>query len=248
MRLVEEGLRALAPDVIALQEVRVIPEALPNQAETLAAALGMHVIFAPTVAWGGGHEGLAILSRAPIGAHRAVELPHATEMERRLLLSARLETAAGPIWVHNTHLNYRLAHGKEREDQVQAVHDLVAACLPDNPQILLGDFNARPESSEIRWLTGLASLNGRSVYYQDAWALLHPHEAGWTWAAANPHTEPLSFLHPDRRLDYIFVTIRRRDGRGAVRACRIVLDQPDGDGTYPSDHFGLMAEIQIAPG
>jgi endonuclease/exonuclease/phosphatase family metal-dependent hydrolase len=111
----------------------------------------------------------------------------------------------------------------------------------------MGDLNARPESDEIRWLCGLTTLAGRRVHYQDAWSRVRPNEPGWTWVADNPHTAALAFLEPDRRLDYIFVTPRRRDGRGVIHDCRIVLDRPSADGVYPSDHFGVMAEIQVTP-
>jgi endonuclease/exonuclease/phosphatase family metal-dependent hydrolase len=112
----------------------------------------------------------------------------------------------------------------------------------------MGDFNARPESDEIRWLRGLCTLSGRRTHFQDAWDRLHPGERGWTWSSANPYTKPLAFLEPDRRIDYIFVTPMRRDGRASIRSCRIVLDQPAPDGAYASDHFGLLAEIQIDGG
>ena len=247
MALVASGLAELGPDVVGLQEVREIPGQLPNQAETLARAGGYHHVFSPTVAFGGGHEGLAILSKAPIAEHAFLELPHVRPEERRILLSARLQTAAGNVWVHTTHLNYRLQHGRERQDQVVAIDGAVSARAGDLPQILMGDFNARPESDEIRWLRGLCTLDGRRVHYQDAWERLHPGERGWTWSSANPYTAPLRFLEPDRRIDYIFVTTMRKDGRGTIHDCRIVFDQPQG-GVFASDHFGLLAEIQIPAG
>ena len=83
------------------------------------------------------------------------------------------------------------------------------------------------------------------MLYQDAWAALHPGEPGWTWARANPYTGRLAFLQPDRRLDYIFVTPERRDGRGRILDCRIVFDQPSPAGVWASDHFGVLAEVQI---
>jgi len=110
----------------------------------------------------------------------------------------------------------------------------------------MGDFNARPESDEIRWLRGQVSLAGRRTYYQDAWERLHPGERGFTWASANPYTKVLEFLEPDRRLDYIFVTPMRKDGRARIKSCTIVLDKPAADGVLASDHFGLMAEVQMA--
>jgi endonuclease/exonuclease/phosphatase family metal-dependent hydrolase len=248
MEIVGRGLRELAPDVVGLQEVREVPGQLENQAATLARAGGYQHVFAPAVPFGGGHEGLAILARVPIAEHAVLELPHALPEERRILLSARLETAAGNVWVHTTHLNYRLHHGQQRQDQVKAIDAAVAARTNDLPQIVMGDFNARPESDEIRWLRGLTTLDGRRVHYQDAWDRLHPREAGWTWASANPYTAPLRFLEPDRRLDYVFVTTQRRDGRGTIHECRIVFDRPDPDGVFASDHFGLLAEVQIPAG
>ncbi len=251
MPLVIEGLRALAPDLVALQEVRDIPGTLPNQAEKIAAAIGMTHVFASAVEWGGGHEGLGIISRHAMAQYEVTELPHGTATERRIMLSARLRAGAGEIWAHTTHLNYRLHHGKEREDQVLALEPVVAARSGELPQILLGDFNATPDSDEIRWLRGLTTLGGRRVFYQDAWALTHldtgAAAGGITWAKSNPFTAPLRWLNPDRRIDYIFVSPQRRDGRGKVAGCAVVLDAPDTEGVYPSDHFGLMADIQITP-
>jgi endonuclease/exonuclease/phosphatase family metal-dependent hydrolase len=245
MKLIAEGIRALAPDVVALQEVCSFPD-LPNQAETLARETGLSFVFAPATPFRSGQEGLAILSRPPVVAHESRELPHASPLERRILLTAGLAVGDRTVWVHVTHLNYRLTHGRQREDQVLAIDELVAARKDVEPQILMGDFNARPESDEIRWLCGLTSLRERRTVYQDAWGRLHPGDPGWTWASANPYTRALNFLQPDRRLDYIFVTPERRDGRGRILDCRMVFDQPTG-GVYPSDHYGLFAEVQITP-
>ena len=247
MALVVEGLRELAPDVVTLQEVREVPGQLPNQAETLAKAAGFAQVFAPATPFGGGQEGLAILSRHPIVEHETLELPHAEPNERRILLSARVQNGQGSVWVHTTHLNYRLTHGRQREDQVQAIAVRVAGRTSDSPQILMGDFNARPEADEIRFLRGMVTLAGRRTYFQDAWERVHPGDPGWTWPRSNPYTAKLAFLEPDRRLDYIFVTPMRGDGRGTVLSCAMVLDKPGVDFVYASDHFGLLAEIQVEP-
>ena len=62
----------------------------PNTAQTLAAALGLSYVFAPATEWGGGVEGLAILSRHPIATHQHIELPQPRPDERRILLWAQL--------------------------------------------------------------------------------------------------------------------------------------------------------------
>lgn len=247
MQLAVDELKALQPDVIGLQEVRQVPGVVPNQAETLAQALGMQHTFAPATPWGGGDEGLAILSRHPIGDARVHELPHAQPTERRILLGATLGTPLGPVEVYTTHLNYRLADGGKREDQVVAIDDHIAAAASELPKILMGDFNATPDSDEIRFLRGLHTAGGRRTFWQDAWERRHGRADGFTWARANPYTMRLRWLERDRRIDYIFVGPMRRDGRGVVRDCRIVLDRPAADGALPSDHFALYAEVQMAP-
>jgi endonuclease/exonuclease/phosphatase family metal-dependent hydrolase len=255
LHLVAEKLSGLLPDVVALQEVRELPGVIPNQAEMLAAPRGWNYVYAPSSSWGGGTEGLAIISRFPIGAHDFRHLPHSSEKEGRIVLSARLDSDLGPIWVHTTHLSYREHEGRFRENQVLLVDEVVAARktgdAADNPQVIMGDFNATPASDEIRWLTGQTSLEGRRTFYQDAWDVAHPGQPGWTWARANHYTDLMHWLRADRRLDYIFVTPPRRDRRGTIHAARVLFDEPvvlpSGERLYASDHFGVLAEVQLVP-
>lgn len=254
MELCQQHLRALRPDVVALQEVREIPGTLENTAATLARALDLHYVFAEALPWGGGTEGLALLSRARIAASDHRELPHATAAERRVVLHAELDFAGTRVAAFTTHLNYRMSHGVEREDQVEAVDQFVTATvakIAPAPAVtlLMGDFNATPDSDEIRFLRGLHSLRGRRTYYQDAF-LAHTdreRDAGLTWSRRNPYTQRLRFLQTDRRLDYVFVGAPARTGRGVVHSCRVVLDEGDADGVFPSDHFGVLAEVQLLP-
>lgn len=251
LALVGEKLTSLQPDVVALQEVREVPDRIVNQAEMLGAERGYRHVFAPSTEWGGGHEGLAILSRFPIGAHEVRALPHTAEKEGRIVLSARIDSSFGEIWAHTTHLSYRENEGRQREDQVLAVDEAITAHKSDNPQILMGDFNAVPHSDEIRWLCGLTTLGGRRVFYQDTWDILHANVPGYTWARSNSFTSRMGWLRGDRRLDYIFTTPPRRDGRGTVHSSRLLLDEPtvlpDGERLFASDHFAVVAEIQLVP-
>jgi endonuclease/exonuclease/phosphatase family metal-dependent hydrolase len=247
LALIVESCRSLAPDVIALQEVRVVPGRVDNTAETIARALGMSWTFASATPWGGGDEGVAICSRFPIGRTEHAELPHAVPDERRVVLGAALSTPRGALPVFTTHLNYRLADGAKREDQVAAVDAFTAGWSTELPRILCGDFNAVPQSDEIRFLRGLHSHGGRRTYWQDAFEHAHVGERGVTWAARNPYTERLGWLEPDRRIDYVFVSPMFRDGRATVVRCDVVLDQPTPAGVWASDHFGLLADVRIAP-
>ena len=247
LAVVAEGLAGLEPDIVTLQEVREVPGKVPNQAAELAHRQGLQYVFVPSTAWGGGHEGLAVLSRYPIGEYDFRPLPHNTDKEGRIVLSVRVDSEWGEIWVHTTHLSFRENEGKKREDQVMFVDEVVQSHDNGNVQLLTGDFNATPDSDEIRFLRGLHTSSGRRTFWQDAWERRHGHAEGYTWARANPYTARLRWLERDRRLDYIFVSPMKRDGRGVVHDCRIVLDRASADGALPSDHFALFAEVQLSP-
>ncbi|HEY6179490.1 MAG TPA: endonuclease/exonuclease/phosphatase family protein, partial [Kofleriaceae bacterium] len=190
---------------------------------------------------------------------RVLALPEARPTEARILLSAQLETAGGPIWVHTTHLHYRLDDGVAREHQVLAIDDAIRRCGRDRdspPQILCGDFNATADSDEIRFLRGLTTLGGRRTHFQDAWLRLHREPGpgdgpveGITWSSENRFTRPLRSLDLDRRIDYVFVTTRKKDGRGTIHDCRVVLTEREGLGEVAicaSDHYGVCADVQVA--
>lgn len=250
------ALAALRPDVVLLQEVRC-GDGLENTAARLAGRLGdgCSATYAcatagPAGTWGAGsgagEEGLAVLTRHRVVAHRELELPEARPDERRLLLSARLEIEGRPVDVHTTHLHWRLGDGLARERQVLALDEAARAFGADAPRILAGDFNAAPDTDEIRFLTGKHTLGGRRTVWQDAFARVRPHEDGWTWASRNPQTEWLRWLDRDRRIDYVFVSPEAPDGRGRVLDARVALDAPDPQsGVWPSDHFAVVADVQI---
>jgi endonuclease/exonuclease/phosphatase family metal-dependent hydrolase len=260
LALAERQLRALAPDVVCLQEVRPLDgRAGRSTADVLGDALGMRVTWGESVRWDdgaygpgtpGGVEGLAILSRGAVLEERRLILPEARPAETRQLLSAKLEVggASGAIWVHTTHLHYRLDDGVAREQQVVAVDDAIRACgrgNTDAPQILCGDMNSTPDSDEMRFLRGLHTLSGKRTHWQDAWLRIHgAHVEGVTWSSENEHTRPLRSLDIDRRIDYVYVTSRKKDGRGTITACDVVLAERDGD-VCASDHYGVCADVTV---
>lgn len=264
LALAARQLVALAPDVVCLQEVRPLDgKSGRTTADVLADGLGMQARYAVAVEWPdgawshmpGGQEGLAVLARR-IDDIRVLPLPEPRPTEARILLSAQVATDAGPIWVHTTHLHYRLEDGIAREQQVLAIDEAIRALRSDTspPQILCGDMNATAESDEMRFLRGLTTLGGRRTHFQDAWLRLHrepdvdggPAE-GITWCSENPNTRPLRSLDIDRRLDYVYVTTRKKDGRGTIHRCEVVLTEREGDDQIcASDHYGVLVDVQIA--
>ena len=228
------------PDVVCLQEV--IHSSDENQAADLAeaAAATYHVAYGASFAFGEGMFGNAVLSRWPIEDHHRSLLPFDPDRGdmQRILLHARTRG----LDVFSTHLTHFHTAGSLREAEAAEVGRLVDERADPNatlPPILAGDFNAEPDSTEIRHLCGLASLAGRSTYFQDAWRVAGRGGPGHTWDNANPLAAAQHEL--DRRLDYVFVGWRK-DGPGRVRRAQVVCDRPL-TGTFASDHFGVVAEV-----
>jgi endonuclease/exonuclease/phosphatase family metal-dependent hydrolase len=267
LELAIRQLRALAPDVICMQECRPLDGVSGRTtADALAEALGMHAHYATSCTWNAGdgnmktsgQEGLAILAKSPLLETRVTSLPEGRAAETRILLSGRVATAAEPVWVHTTHLHYRLDDGVAREKQVLAIDAAIRGCGRDNtspPHILCGDFNATPDSDEMRFLRGLTTLDGKRTHFQDAWLRLHrecgPGDGpaqGITWSSDNELTRPLRSLDIDRRIDYVYVTSRKKDGRGTIHDCRVVMTDRDPTGDFcATDHYGVLAVVQVVP-
>jgi endonuclease/exonuclease/phosphatase family metal-dependent hydrolase len=242
-------LRHLDADVVCLQEVLADgPDAADragagrNTARWVAERTGYgHVALGLVEGRPGLLFGNAVLSKRPIDHEAVFDLPTAEQPGdvQRVLLHAR----TGGLDVFTTHLTSLYECGEQRERQVLRIDEVIraeadpAAALPP---ILAGDFNAEPDSTEIRFLTGSTSLHGRSTYYQDAWRVAGGREPGFTWSNENPYAA--AEFEPDRRIDYVFAGWRRDDGRGRITACSVVCDRPL-TGTWPSDHFGLLADI-----
>jgi len=248
--LIRDGLAALEPDVVGLQEVLAF--AGGNQAQEIAADLGWHVHYGPAWQLGGGVTlGNAILSRWPL---RGAEVHPIADVagQGRSVAHAFLDAPCGHVPVFVTHLTFEMYLGHLRCEQVRRLADYVAERAPVGdatfPPILLGDFNCEPDSDEMRFLRGRTALGGKSVYFADAWvATEHTRggaEPGWTYDRRNPYA--LRSREPSRRIDYVYVRGPDRKLRGEPLSARIVLDAPSGD-VWPSDHFGVLAEIQAAP-
>ncbi|MGI8792138.1 MAG: endonuclease/exonuclease/phosphatase family protein [Acidimicrobiales bacterium] len=233
----------LEPDAICLQEV--MDDGTRSTAGWLAehADGEWHQVFGgSSVRWAPEQRfGNSVLTREPITDSASYELPYdedATDTHR-VVVHAR----AGGIDLFSTHLAWRYEVGALRERQVAAIDRIIterADPASPLPPILAGDFNAEPDSTEIRFLSGLASIDGHSTYYQDAWRVAGAAGPGWTWDNRDPFAA--AEHEPDRRIDYVFVGWRRDSGAGRVESGRVICDRAL-TGTFASDHFGVVADI-----
>lgn len=233
-----------APDVVCLQEVWA--DGTAHQAELLAAPLGFHVARTEGQPTDGPTLGNAVLSRWPVIEQREIALPRAdgTPGHRRALV-AWLDTPWGAWPVVSTHLEYRFDESDVRERQARSILELVAEVRGnperDLPVIVAGDFNAVPDSDEIRLLTGRRAAPVRNLVLSDCWE--HVGEgAGLTWRSDNPYQEASAW--PDRRLDYVFVSWPRPKPVGnPVRTWLAGVHAVDG--VVPSDHAAVVVELAV---
>jgi endonuclease/exonuclease/phosphatase family metal-dependent hydrolase len=235
------GIRELAPDVVALQEVVDVPDLLGP---------GWHEVWHSRRAEDG--SGAALASRWPIGevheidgrmTSRARDLPWSGTVVAEVLAPEPV----GPfLAVHHKPL-YRLDGERERELQAVSAAQLVEAVAPDPGRhvVLLGDFDARPDAACMRFWTGRQSLDGMSVCYHDAWETVHGDEPGHTFTPENGLVQVGGFhLVRGRRIDYVLVRGRPEGPTLAVRSCDRVLVEPV-NGVQASDHYGVLAELVV---
>ncbi|MDB4956345.1 MAG: putative secreted protein [Myxococcales bacterium] len=243
--LIRQGLLALDADVIGLQEVLGFA-GMPSQADEIAAGTGWNVHHVPAWDIGGGLTfGNAILSPHALIDTASLPLPSPPGLDTRTVAFARVAAPHGPLPVFVTHLTFQLHLGHARCEQVRALSDHVARLAPIDgpPPVLLGDFNADPDSDEMRFLRGLTPLGGQCVYFADCWSTTQ-NGIGYTYDRRNEYA--LRSREPSRRIDYAYVRGPDRHLRGEPIAARLALDQQI-NGVWPSDHFALVADISAAP-
>jgi len=226
--IMEAELRRLSPDAIVLQEV-LQDDGLPNQAQTLARNLGYHAFFVSVDPVDRERRyGNAILTREP-ATHRGF---------RRLQPHDAYRTAG---WVRTTvngrdvnlyvvHLDFEDRSGATRGKQIADLLDFVDATRGDAPVVIGGDFNITADAPE------LAPLRDRFV---DAYAAAHPDEPVEDVA----HTTLNPRFNPPARIDRIYLEKGRFETPESTR----ILDVPDAEGRWASDHFGVWARLPFGP-
>jgi len=233
---IEHVIEAENPDVLFMQEVHTTDK----QAENLAAKFGYQCVVT-TSPW---NMGNAILSRWPIVRFGQEQLPNAAgEPAHRRALWAVLDTPWGQWPVIGTHIDHRFDESHVRQLQVDAISDLVLTLRTDPsadlPVLIGGDFNAVPDSDEIRRLTGRTAVKNRNVVFADMWEL-KGDGSGHTWSDRNEYLANANW--PNRRIDYLFVTWPRPKPLGNPVRVWLAGVEPVG-GVQASDHFAVVADV-----
>ncbi len=230
--LVVQALREQDADIIGFQEAAIsirqahlIADALHT--ETGTPPYGVYV----QPKWGeNSHEGIALLTRLPVVEVDAIDLPEGGRVAQRLCVIDQ----GRPLNIVNTHLHH-LPEDDEyvRLPQMQAILAWLAALTdthPNEPWVCVGDFNAQPHS---------ATIQAAAKTFTSAYRAIH---------GADPLTFPTPLVkdsgsYPRIAIDYVFVDPAALT---VVNAALIGTSPAAHDPSlYPSDHFGIAAELSF---
>ena len=181
-------------DILLLQEVVDSPRF--HVAEHAAKALGMQFVFAKAFTLEGDtDEGLAILSRYPIAAHRAVPLARNQLHFKNRVRIALLSDIAMP-WGHAQVICVHQDNRINEEEKIRQLDDLWPVIAPNGPAILGGDFN----TGDFYWISHVIPIpqaqHQREAVIQDA--RRHGFITNLGAGLATYHI-------PGQRIDWIFV-------------------------------------------
>ncbi len=149
---------ALAPDIVALQEIDVgrARTGRVDQAQQLARQLNMTAHFHAAVTLERELYGDAILTALPERLVKAARLPGADTLpglETRGALWVAVTIDGGEMQVINTHLGLT-PHEQRLQARALVGPEWIGASGRDGPLMLLGDFNATPLAAAYRTLAG----------------------------------------------------------------------------------------------
>lgn len=239
-----QTIRDAAADIVCLQESWVDSTGA-DQASLLGGDLGFVSSFV-----GGepmfGSWGLAnaVLSRWAVHDVEMYELPALAPAEwGGLVQRAVIEGPRRPILVFNVALDWPPHASGARQHALGHLVDVITAdpLFARAPLMVAGDFNAGPDSDEIRMLVGRRDTVRPGFVLFDAWDSAPDGQAAVTWSRSNPWAAPS--LLPDQRIDYIFTGWPRRGGVGSATAARLIGDTPH-EGVLPSDHYAVIADLR----
>ena len=236
-KLIAEKAIELVPDVLCFQEVY-----LPRSPKILINDLQAEYPHFHHFASGVVGSGLLTLSKFPI-----VDAAfHRFRMGGKLFRKGdyfagkgigltRIQTPDGIVDVYNCHTHAQYEIQNDNEDAVFTNTNLyevvrfIHTNSGDNPAVLCGDLNTRPDQLGYRILTQLGNLT-------DAYYGLHDDNPV-TYCAKNPYAQSSI----DCCLDYVMV--RSADVRAIDLAMNTHLSR---DKAY-SDHYALLAEVDTEP-
>lgn len=222
--IIIQGIEVLRPDVIAFQEVFNA-----EWAQTVTCRTGFKFSVFPKES-----SGLFLLSRYPIRNwhQHTYQAKSPTEDYYRYALWAHLSIGGHDLHIFNTHLSWRIPESQIRRAQAAEMAAWMNEKSAGGSALACGDFNTSIDSGDLE------------VLLKDGWidsfGTANPGARKITWDNQNPYARGASVMLPDRRIDHVFY---RNPGHvlGPLLSSSIVLNEPNENGVFASDHYGVMS-------
>ncbi|MBF2067200.1 MAG: endonuclease/exonuclease/phosphatase family protein [Calothrix sp. C42_A2020_038] len=245
-QLLVEELTAINADLIGLQEINIQEQTGHWLAQQLNMPYIYLVPFVERPYQHGPEYGIAILSRYPFILERQLDL----QSQGRLAQYVQVNINNQPLVFCNGHYYWQPGTTPARMQQFQLLVNWLNELPQQTPIVAVGDFNATPDTPEILFIRD---------HFTSAYAAHHGHEPEYTCPTPLVKTKNKLPRTIKRRiinfltnrtispwcgtLDYIFINQYIN-----VCDCRLILTKsaPDNQEIYPSDHFGIIAEVKIS--
>jgi exodeoxyribonuclease-3 len=239
---VEAWLAQAAPDVLCLQETKLADSTFP--------ALAFHALGYESVHHGEGRwNGVAILSRVGLDDPRPGWTDDGEpDPDARIVWATCGGVRVASVYVPNgrelehEHYRYKLAW----LDRLRA--HLAAACAPDEPVVVAGDFNIAPTDDDV-WdpeqfvgSTHVSEPEREALRALEGWGLhdtfrrLHPEPGNFTYW---DYRAGMFHKGMGMRIDLLLATAPVADGVTAA-----VMDREARKGTKPSDHAPVYIDVE----
>jgi endonuclease/exonuclease/phosphatase family metal-dependent hydrolase len=251
LKLISKGLQELQPDIVCLQESLQTEDSSMDTAAYLGRELNLKVTFGPgrlkTRSIEGAHHccysGLAILSRIKPIESTLTKLPACAADLDRSYLSALFYWQGQFLTITNVHLTHLANEEVLRKKQLQSAlvgtNTFYGKIKPlkehkgnTHPvSFCCGDYNWEVSDGDILNLQRETGLFLTDCYVKGGGQL-----PGYTFAVDNG---------TPCRIDYIF---NLSGGKSPALTChnaKVILAGKDEDGLRPSDHLGVMVDIEM---
>jgi endonuclease/exonuclease/phosphatase family metal-dependent hydrolase len=212
-------LAKLNPDILCLQEATE-----PRWLIDISRKTGLEIVQADCDS-----TGLAFLTRLVVHDFGLIPYAQQSPVENyyRKFQWHRVIAGKKSFSIFNTHLSWKPKDDASRARQAQQL--LENANRAGEPTMLCGDFNCEYNSIPLSVI--------RDEGYKDSLESTSDR-AKPTWDNANPFIQSHTVKFPDRRVDLMLLSDAFQREFPLAQS-RIVLNESDSDGNYPSDHYGV---------
>ncbi len=243
-KLLVDELKVINADLIALQEINIQEQTGHWLAQQLNMPYMYLVPFQERPYKLGPEYGIAILSRYPFVLQQQLNL----QSQGRLAQYVQVNINNQPLIFCNGHYYWQPGKTDARMEQFKLLVDWLST-LSSLPIIAVGDFNATPDTPEIEFIR---------EHFISAYAAHHGQEPEYTCPTPLIKTKNNLTRTIGRRVANILVHRKIEAWRGTldyiftnqhlqVHNCELILTKsaPDNQLIYPSDHFGIAAELEV---